>query len=224
MDYRFLIDTAIDLINKRYTNTSPPVSGDTVCAIYAGNGRIYTGINMYVVQGNIPNNIHAEIDAINKMRADGETKIIAMTVFNSCNVSPILPCNGCINLIFSLNYENTGAVVLMHNGAMNITDIRRQMPGPNGNNMSMPVNNNYSVYHGVPETNRGASLYLPPNNPNEANPYMNNMNTQANGPYIPPQQPRNKPVTNSVTLIAPPKRPGGSSILKNKLNNLLGDD
>lgn len=224
MDYRFLIDTAIDLVNKRYTNGSSPLSGDTVCAIYAGNGRIYTGMNVYVVQGNIPNNIHAEIDAINRMRADGETRIIAITVFDSCTVSPILPCNVCINLIFSLNYENTGAVVLMHNGTMNIANIGRPAIVPNGNNtnMTMAGNNNYSVYHGVPDTNRGASLYIPPNNPNDGNPYMNNVNTQAHNSYMPQQ--KSGPIANSVTLTTPLKRSGGSSILKNKLNNLLGDD
>ncbi len=223
MDYRFLIDTAIDLIKKRYTNSTPPVVGDTVCVIYAGNGKIYTGINTYVVSGNLQNNIHAEIDAVNKMRSEGESKIIAMTVFNSCNISPILPCNSCINMILTLSFENTGTLVVTHNGAINITDIGRYVSTPSNNAYQMPGNsmagNNYSIYHNIPETNRGSSLYINPNARNESIGYVNNMNMPNQSTFV-------QPMTNSVTMqtAPPPKTPGGSSLLKNKLNNLLGDD
>lgn len=128
MAYGFLIETAIDTVRKRYSNGSSPHMVDTVCVVCSGSGKIYTGINIINNNGNFPENVHAEIDVINKMRAEGETIVRAITVFNSCNVSPILPCNGCIGMIMSMNPENANAQIVTPSGNIRITDVGRAAP------------------------------------------------------------------------------------------------
>lgn len=188
MAYNILIDTAVEAIRKRYSNGMSPAMGDTVCVICAGNGSIYTGINVLRNNGNIPENIHAEIDAINRMRADGETVVKAITVFNSCNVSPILPCNGCINLIISLNSENVNAEIVTPSGNLRITDIGRMGQNPPGmqqrslylnggaQNRSVYMNQTSQSSNGPVYMNQGAqnrSVYMDQMPQNNGSMYMN---------------------------------------------------
>ena len=112
MNYRFRIDIAVDAIRKRYDKRHNPVPGDTVCVICAGNGNIYKGFNEYITSGNVSQNVHAEISAVKMMLDEGQSKIKAMIVYNSCSVSPLLPCNGCIDYVLSLNPENKDTVVV----------------------------------------------------------------------------------------------------------------
>ncbi|MCQ2464721.1 MAG: cytidine deaminase [Oscillospiraceae bacterium] len=161
MNYRFMIDTAVDVIRKRYDKRHNPVVGDTVCVICSGNGTIYTAYNEYVQRDNGPENVHAEINAIKKMLADGQTKIKAVTVFNSCTVTPLLPCNGCIARILSLNPENYNTLVVTPNGNILLTDVSRFAAGPDLSQTRVSAGG-YSVYTDIPDFNRGASLYMSP--------------------------------------------------------------
>lgn len=231
MNYRFLLDTAIDTIRKRYDKRHNPVMGDTVCVICAGNGNIYTGINEYILKENYSENIHAELDALKKMQADGQTVVKALTVFNSCNISPILPCNGCIKYILSLNDENRNTIVVTPNGNMYMTDVSKFAAGVD-NFQTRHAESQYSVYTNVPEPNRGASLYMNPpemmtqrmnqsgmmnvsagmpGNANNPSVYSGNFNNMPNG---------NVPVSQHIRT----NQNGVNKLLKNKLNNLLDDE
>ena len=160
MNYKFMIDTAIDVIRKRYDKRHNPLPGDTVCVICAGNGNVYTASNEYVVKDNVSENVHAEINALKKMQADGLTKIKAVTVFNSCTITPILPCNGCITFITSLNPENSHALIVTPNGNIPITEVSRYAAPDRS--QSRVASSYYSVYTSLPASNRGASLYTGP--------------------------------------------------------------
>ena len=194
MAYNFLIETAIDTVRKRYSNGSSPQMGDTVCAVCSGSGKIYTGINF-------PENIHAEIDVINKMRADGENIVKAITVFNSCNVSPILPCNGCISLIISMNPENINAQIVTPSGNIRITDVGRAVSSPSGNQM-----------YTNPGMQTGNSMYMNPGTQAGNSVYMNP--GAAYGTHTTPAPQRKSYVSGAGQT---------NNILKNKLNNLFDD-
>lgn len=200
MSYSFLIDTAIEAIKERYNRKKSPVMGDTVCAICSGSGKVYIGMNVNTMIGNIPNNIHAEIDALNKMKADNETVVKAITVFSSCNIFPIFPCNSCINLIMSLDTENANALIVTPGGNVNITEVWRYASNSFHYRMQSVQNMNGVLYmntgrmnNSIGYTNSGVSLNIGTGYP---------------------------PVDHSLVQ----KKSMASSLLKNRLNDLLKDE
>lgn len=228
-----MIDTAVDVIRKRYDKRHNPVAGDTVCVICSGNGTVYTASNEYVFRGETTENIHAEIIALKKMQEDGQTKVKAVTVFNSCTSTPLLPCNGCISCILSLNPENVHALVVTPNGNMLITDVGRFAAGPDFSQTRMS-GGYYSVYTDFPDTNRGASLYS-----NPSGGFMPNMSMQVNMPPVYGQNVSDNTASpvkytpeNTPKSVSPPQRSeqmkmsrnGVNNILKNKLNSLFNED
>ena len=231
MNYKFMIDTAIDVIRKRYDKRHNPLPGDTVCVICAGNGNVYTACNEYVVKEDVSENVHAEINALKKMQADGLTKIKAVTVFNSCSITPILPCNGCISYILGMNPENSHALVVTPNGNIPITEVGRYAAGPDRSQTRMS-GGYYSVYTAVPETNRGASLYTAPpvsqtNSMSRQSagyrPGYMKMQTTQMAAYMSRQTAAQ---AGPVSMRAPvrPNQNGVNNLLKNKLNTLFEED
>ena len=214
MNYRFMIDIAVDAIRKRYDKRHNPVPGDTVCVICAGNGNIYKGFNEYITSGNVSQNVHAEISAVKMMLDEGQSKIKAMIVYNSCSVSPLLPCNGCIDYVLSLNPENKDTVVVTPGGNILITDVSKLASGTECQTRRSD-SGFCSVYTSIPESTRGASLY-----------------TNAQGTFAPSgsgSPVSQVSVTNpgSVFNGAVPVRAnqkGVNNILKNKLSNILKDE
>ncbi|MDO5149665.1 MAG: hypothetical protein ACI4KB_00290 [Oscillospiraceae bacterium] len=214
MNYRFMIDIAVDAIRKRYDKRHNPVPGDTVCVICAGNGNIYTGLNKYVTSENVSQNVHAEISAVKQMLDDGQTKIKAMIVYNACSVSPLLPCNGCIQYILSLNPENTNTIVVTPDGNILITDVSKFASGTECQTRRSD-SGFCSVYTSIPETTRGASLY-----------------TNASGTFMPSGSSSavsQVSVTNpgsgfNGTVPVRANQKGVNNILKNKLNSILKDE
>ena len=233
MNYRFMIDTAIDVIRKRYDKRHNPLPGDTVCVICAGNGNVYTACNEYVVKDDVSENVHAEINALKKMKADGLTKIKAVTVFNSCSITPILPCNGCISCILGMNPENSHALVVTPNGNIPITEVGRYAAGTDHSQTRMS-GGYYSVYTAVPETNRGASLYTAPPVNQMSRPsagyrpaYMR-QTTQGNMAYFSRQSAAHygSKTAGPASMRVPvrPNQNGVNNLLKNKLNTLFEED
>ena len=237
MNYRFMIDTAIDVIRKRYDKRHNPLPGDTVCVICAGNGNVYTACNEYVVKEDVSENVHAEINALKKMQSEGFTKVKAVTVFNSCSITPILPCNGCISYILGMNPENAHALVVTPNGNIPITEVGRYAAGTDHSQTRMS-GGYYSVYTAVPETNRGASLYTAPpvNQSNSMSGqaagyrpgYMKMQTTQMNAAYMPRQSAaayrNSSAVPVSMRVPVRPNQNGVNNLLKNKLNTLFEED
>lgn len=217
MAYGFIIDKAIEMINKRYDKGHNPVMGDTVCVVLTADGKIYTGQNRYVYPNNstsgIQNNIHAEEEAVRSMKADGEKVIRAITVFDSCSGQPILPCNGCINLIMSLDQENVNSLIVTPSGNIRITDVH-MYAAPVQMHMNMP---GYSVYNNIPEHNRGASLYT-----NPGSSYVGHDDDEVRRSLYTDSRTAENPEKNSGIQTAD-RFSGRSSILKERLNSLLGE-
>lgn len=68
MNFDFLISSANDELQKRYAGGTPPSMGDTICLICSENGTVYKGYNNKMPNGD---NIHAEVAAVNSLRAGG---------------------------------------------------------------------------------------------------------------------------------------------------------
>ncbi len=245
MNYRFMIDTALDFIRKRYDKRHNPVVGDTVCVICAGNGNIYSASNEYITRDDVKENIHAEITAIRKMQADGQNVIKAITVYNSCSGTPLLPCNGCIAHILALSPENVNTLVITPNGNIPVTEVGRYSAGIEYSNTRV-AGGGYSVYTTIPEISRGASLYINPNGgfgpamnaapPNQlAYPkpvdsslvYPGNMNQRSVMPPVrrsvqmPPQRSVQNPVNNLPPLTGQKAGVSAARMSQNGVNNLL---
>ena len=228
MIYDFLLNTAVDLAKKRFQSGFTPGPDDTICVLYTNAGSVYTGVSTINANGII----HAEIDAINNMRSHGENVIQAITVFNSCTFSPILPCNSCINYIISVNIENAKSVIVIPNGNIRITEVGMFIASMNQRRLAQPVNYNMKT---MPNTNYAYSPNTFNPNPNQGNMQQTRVNIPGNysGDYnqmpnntssdINPQTVVNPQPTSSIYSSNLNNKAGGE-YLKKKVNDLLGDD
>jgi cytidine deaminase len=247
MNFDFLISSANDEIQKRYAGGAAPNMGDTICLICSENGTVYKGYNSLSPTGD---NIHAEVAAVNSLRADGQTMIRGITVYDSFKRVPIIPCTGCLNMLLSIDYRNINTVIVTPTGNIPITNFLGNNGGMNSGNM----NSGNMMNQGVPQSgymnpnmsgNMSQNMNMNPNMSQNMNAYMNpNMSQNMSG-YMNPNAYGGNSVyrgqsvhvnsvngsmyMNSVTQSLGRKAytAGGgqkSSALKNKLNDLLNDD
>ncbi|EWM54780.1 cytidine deaminase [Ruminococcus flavefaciens] len=110
---------------------------DTVCALEAASGRIYTGISR--TDMNIA--VHAEVDAVRNMLASGESTIRGLLLISTQSRTPLLPCNQCLGYILSLSPENGGCMIMMPDRMINIYDVC-MFAAPMGNPAPAPFMGN----------------------------------------------------------------------------------
>ena len=242
MIFDFLINSANDELQKRYAGGAPPSMGDTICLICSENGTVYKGYNNKMPNGD---NVHAEVAAVNSLRAGGQSMIRAITVFDSFNRVPLILCNGCLQMLLSIDYRNINTVIVTPTGIIPITNFLGHGNGMNsGQGQPMNMMNSRMMNNGMPNsgmTNSGMG-----NNGVQRGGYPNNsvyMNSQAmsQSPYRGTSvqmsgqlsgSMNNSVYMNSVnsvtTSIGSRAYTAGSgqksSVLKNKLNDLLNDD
>jgi cytidine deaminase len=149
---------------------------DTVCALKARSGRVFTGIS----RQNGQMGIHAEVDAIQNMQAAGDFIVDEMVLISTQTRIQLLPCNNCISYILSLHPENANCAVLMPDRAIRLTDVG-MFANPASN---PPFSPNGGMYSGNPMMGNTASppvFPVPPVNPvpPPVNPVMPAQNTAA---------------------------------------------
>ena len=237
MNFDFLISSANDELQKRYAGGTPPSMGDTIGLICSENGTVYKGYNNKMPNGD---NIHAEVAAVNSLRAGGQSMIRAITVFDSFNRVPIIPCNGCLQMLLSIDYRNINTVIVTPTGIIPITNFLGHGNGMNsGQAQPMNMMNSGMMNNGMANNrmmNNGMQRGGYPNN----SVYMNSqaMNQSAyRGTSVQMSGQLSGSMNNSVhmnsvnsvtTSIGLKAYTAGSgqksSVLKNKLNDLLNDD
>ena len=236
MNFDFLISSANDELQKRYAGGAPPSAGDTICLICSENGTVYKGYNNKMPNGD---NVHAEVAAVNSLRADGQSMIRAITVFDSFNRVPIIPCNGCLQMILSIDYRNINTVIVTPTGVIPITNFLGHNNGMNsGQTQSMNMMNSGMMNNGMMNNGMqgGGSAYMNPNTSGYMNSQAMNQSPYRGG-SIQMSGAINGSMNNSVymnsvnsvtTSIGVKSYTAGSgqksSALKNKLNDLLNDD
>ena len=227
MNFDFLISSANDELQKRYAGGAPPSMGDTICLICSENGTVYKGYNNKMPNGD---NVHAEVAAVNSLRAGGQSMIRAITVFDSFNRVPLIPCNGCLQMLLSIDYRNINTVIVTPTGIIPITNFLGHGNGMNSgqaqpmNMMNSGMMNNGMQRGGYPNN----SVYMNSQAMSQS-PYRGTsvqMSGQLSGSM------NNSVYMNSInsvpTSIGSKAYTAGSgqksSVLKNKLNDLLNDD
>ena len=92
---------------------------DTVCAVKARSGRIFTGTSH--INGTM--NVHAEVEAVQNMLAAGDSVIDEFVLISTQSRVQLLPCNNCISYILSIHPENVNCAVLMPDRAIRMADV-----------------------------------------------------------------------------------------------------
>ena len=240
MNFDFLISSANDELQKRYAGGAPPSAGDTICLICSENGTVYKGYNNKMPNGD---NVHAEVAAVNSLRAGGQSMIRAITVFDSFNRVPIIPCNGCLQMILSIDYRNINTVIVTPTGVIPITNGMNSGQTQSMNMMNSGMMNNGMMNNGMQGGGMmnngmqgGGSAYMNPNTSGYMNSQAMNQSPYRGG-SIQMSGAINGSMNNSVymnsvnsvtTSIGVKSYTAGSgqksSALKNKLNDLLNDD
>jgi cytidine deaminase len=189
---------------------------DTICAVRARSGRIFTGASHM--------NVHAEVEAVQNMLAAGDSIIDEFVLISTHTRVQLLPCNNCISYIMSIHPENVNAAVLMPDRAIRMADVGMfTAPLPNapyppngamyGANQGMPAPppvNPIPLVNPVPPVNP-----IPPVNPV---PPVNPM------PAPPPVQSFDEPEEPAeieVEEISASSENTSSDLLKKRVNSLL---
>lgn len=253
MAFEFLIQQVYEEPAKRYLNGASPAPGDTICFICTENGTVFKGYNELTPTGE---NIHAEVEALSRMRSAGQKVVTAITVLDVFSRSTVIPCMGCLNMLVSADYRNINAAIITPTGSIPVMNYIPQQNGyyGNPNNMqanfsrNMPVNTSVymnnsmsrsaSVYINVPPPNPGTPLYMN----GAGNVYMNR--TPANNTPVQSVNVSQSAEPGSVNTDSEASAQNGTSgitaagigvksysaggkkstLLKNKLHNLLDDD
>ena len=221
MAYEFLISQISEEFSKLYCNGITPVQGDTICLICSENGTVYKGYNFLAPSGE---NVHAEVDAVNRMRAEGQSMVRAITVFDSFAMATVIPCNGCLNMLLSIDYRNINTLIATPTGNIPITSFlgnhqggyqNSQFPGNSAGFMSQGMNSMSMSAYTNPVASAGAPLYM---NGGRSIQTVNSIN---NSQYMNSMHSVNTNIGQKSYAAGGNKK---SNVLKNKLNNLLDDE
>ncbi len=216
---------------------------DTVCVIYAASTRMYVGVNHSEMQNGMTVNVHAEIDAVRKMLAGGDTAAQYLLLISVMTRQPMLPCNGCIGFILTQGQDNANCQVVLPDRMIPIMQIGQPAGGmpyngaaPAGGSMytsSMPYNGaapaggsmyTSSMPYGAAAP-AGGSMYTSSMPYNGAAPAGGNSQYSSSMPYGSADPAGGHYVGVSIPAQSKSKN-ANAAYLKNKVGNLMsaGDD
>ena len=155
-------------IQKRNTGQCTP--DDTVCVIFAASQRVFFGVNHIEMQNGMQVNVHAEIDAMQQMRAGGEFMAEFLLLINVMSLQAMLPCANCAGFIMSQAPQNANCQIVLPDRMIPLA----QLGQPNGNagfNQGMPAGG--QMYGNMPQSGMfgqapmpgSVSMPFPPQNP-----------------------------------------------------------
>lgn len=226
-------------LQKQSTGQVTP--NDTICIICAASKRFYTGISHNEMQNGMMINTHAEIDAVQQMRAGGDTVAEYLLLISTATLQPILPCSGCIGFILGQAPENAKCQVVLPDRMISLPQI-----GQINGSGSMPFNpamQGGSMYGAPPQGSmygnppQGSMYGTPPQGSMYGNPQQGSMYGQGSMynsgsmPYNGAQPAGGSMYTSSMYGngqggghygggAARPKKSGGS-MLKGKVGGLV---
>ena len=158
--YQNMFKVAQEIALQRM-NTGQCTPNDTVCVISAASKQVYTGVNHAEMQNGMMINIHAEIDAVQQMRAGGDTIAEYILLIGAMSLQPILPCNNCMNFILAQAPENANCQVVLPDRMIPLPQI-----GQFGGSNSVPFNSAMpaggSMYGNMPYGMPQGSMYGAP--------------------------------------------------------------
>lgn len=218
MAFEFLLNAVYEEPSKRYVNGTAPAPGDTICFICSENGSVYKGYNTH----SNGENIHAEVNAVNSLKADGQSMIRAITVMDSYTGSTIIPCTGCLNMLLSVDYRNINTVIATPTGNIPITQFLGHQAAAcntqmNMNSRMLNENAGYASPSGRPNApirmNQAAAQFGTYTNPagfrnsamhmnqNPASMYMGGMNPAVSPVYTSPNGTQVRPAGSGMSSL-----------------------
>lgn len=127
MDYRFLIDKAIEASKNAYCPYSKFPVGACLLTV---NNKIYTGCNFE--NSSFGLTICAERNAIGSAIVDGEKEIKAIAIY-SPNMENCYPCGACRQVLNEFKSQNGIDIITLSNNEISVCDISELLP--NGFNL-----------------------------------------------------------------------------------------
>jgi cytidine deaminase len=184
-------------------NTGQCTPEDTVCVISAASQRVFFGVNHFEMQNGMQVNVHAEVDAMQRMQASGEFIAEFILLINVMSLQAMLPCAQCAGFIISLAPQNANCQIVLPDRMMPLSQLG-QMNGNAGFNQGMPA---------------GGQMYG--NMQNGAQP-QNGMFGQASmsGFVNMPFSPQNPSVTSKYSSAYVRAKKSSGSKLKDRVNGL----
>ena len=154
MTFEAIYNIALEVANARAQSGEYIAPDETICVIFSRTGRVYNGVSRMDMTNGAPMSVHAEIDAMRNMQTYGnETAVDSMVLIDTINRSPMLPCNGCISYIASMNPENAMGFVVMPDRSIPLSELMGMAGGyapnaafsgmPNGMPAAAPVQSGY---------------------------------------------------------------------------------
>lgn len=123
MDYNIIFRKAYEMADLRLRNGELISPDDTICVIFSGTGRIFTGTNRHQTVNGKAINIHAEAEAIRGLQAAKESLIKTVLLISAMQRTPLLPCEHCLRSIALLNPENIHCEIMMHDRAVPLSEL-----------------------------------------------------------------------------------------------------
>lgn len=123
MNYDLLFKKANEMAALRRQSGALISPDDTICVLFSGSGRIFTGTNRHETVNGRALNIHAEAEAIQSLQAAKESVIKTVLLISAMQGSPLLPCEHCLRSIVLLNPENIKCEIMMHDRAVPVTEL-----------------------------------------------------------------------------------------------------
>lgn len=123
MNYDMLFKKANEMASLRRRSGELISPDDTICVIFSGGGRIFTGTNRHETVNGRAINIHAEAEAIRSLQAAKESVVRTVLLISAMHGTPLLPCEHCLRSIALLNPENIKCEIMMHDRAVPITEL-----------------------------------------------------------------------------------------------------
>ena len=212
-------------------NTGQCAPNDTVCVICSATKQTYTGVSHNEMQNGMMVNVHAELDALQQMRAVDDTVAEFIMLIDIMTLQPILPCNNCVSLIIGQAPANANCQVVLPDRMIPLSQVGTMNGGNNAQFNQPPPQSGYmygnngfagqpqggmygtlpqgNMYGTLPQGNmyggQGGSMY------NNSMPY-NEANPVGGGKFA------SSMYSSSLTK---PTRKAGGSLLKNKVGGLV---
>ncbi|MBQ8966095.1 MAG: hypothetical protein IJ063_05940 [Ruminococcus sp.] len=142
MTFEAIYNIALEVANARAQSGEFIAPDETICVIFSRTGRVYNGVSRMEMMNGAPMSVHAEIEAMRNMQTYGaETAVDSLVLIDTINRSPMLPCNGCVSYIASMNPENAMASVVMPDRSIPFSEIMGMAGGfaPNVGFGGMPA-------------------------------------------------------------------------------------
>ncbi len=211
MQYETIFKSAFDTASARISSGQFVPPDETICVVCSKSGKLFTGISRQMNMGGSVTTIHAEIEAIQQMISAGESSVEALLLINTMSRVPMIPCNGCMAQIVSLDQGNTSAQIMLQDRVIPISEIGN-FTGANSPLSAAPVPS--SPYSSVSVPQPAAPMFAQS---------MNYGGTSVNFMNAAPLNP--SPFAQQSSMSRPPGtiNMSGSkgSLLKNKVDSLM---